>query len=55
MAKDIKLYKDGYEVTINETQLENFLALGYKQEDKKQVKPKKENKTWQHTLEKKES
>ena len=31
MAKDIKLYKDGNEVTINETQLENFLALGWKQ------------------------
>ena len=24
MAKDIKLYKDGHEVSINETQLENF-------------------------------
>ena len=35
MAKDIKLYKDGHEVTINETQLENFLGLGYKQDDKK--------------------
>ena len=31
MAKDIKLYKDGNEVVINETQLDNFLALGYKQ------------------------
>ena len=31
MAKDIKLYKDGNEVVINETQLHNFLALGYKQ------------------------
>jgi hypothetical protein len=55
MAKDIKLYKDGNEITINETQLENFLDLGYKQEQDKQVKPKKENKKWQHTLEKKES
>ena len=55
MAKDIKLYKDGHEVTINETQLENFIALGYKREEDKQVKPKKENKKWQHITEKKES
>ena len=55
MAKDIKLYKDGNEVTINETQLENFIALGYKQEQDKQVKIKKENKKWQHITEKKES
>ena len=41
MAKDIKLYKDGHEVTINETQLDNFLELGYKQEKDKQVKSKK--------------
>jgi hypothetical protein len=27
MAKDIKLYKDGNEVVINETQLDNFIAL----------------------------
>tara|TARA_R100000654_G_scaffold4152_4_gene12612 strand:- start:1063 stop:1227 length:165 start_codon:yes stop_codon:yes gene_type:complete len=54
MAKDIKLYKDGHEVIINETQLDNFIALGYKQEQDKQVKPKKDNKKWQHTLEKKE-
>ena len=55
MAKDIKLYKDGHEVIINETQLENFIALGYKQEQDKQVKTKKENKKWQHITEKKES
>jgi hypothetical protein len=54
MAKDIKLYKDGHEVTINETQLENFLSLGYKQEQDKQVKPKKDNKKWQHITEKRE-
>ena len=56
MAKDIKLYKDGNEVTVNETQLDNFLDLGWKQEKQanKQTS-KKENKTWQHTLEKKES
>ena len=39
MAKDIKLYKDGHEVIINETQLDNFLELGYKQEENKS-KPK---------------
>ena len=53
MAKDIKLYKDGHEVIINETQLENFIALGYKREQDKQDKLKKENKKWQHTSEKK--
>ena len=53
MAKDIKLYKDGNEVTINETQLDNFLDLGWKQEQDKQDKLKKENKKWQHTSEKK--
>ena len=52
MAKDIKLYKDGHEVIINETQLENFIALGYKREQDKQDKLKKENKKWQHTSEK---
>jgi hypothetical protein len=37
MAKDIKLYKDGNEISINETQLDNFLDLGWKQE--KEEKP----------------
>ena len=55
MAKDIKLYKDGKQVINKETQLENFIALGYKQEQDKQVKIKKENKKWQHITEKKES
>ena len=55
MAKDIKLYKDGHEVIINATQLENFIALGYKREEDKQVTTKKENKKWQHITEKKES
>ena len=54
MAKDIKLYKDGNEVTIYETQLDNFIALGYKQEKDKQVKTKKDNKKWQHITEKRE-
>ena len=53
MAKDIKLYKDGNEVIINETQLENFIALGYKLVDNNKPKPKKENKKWQHITEKK--
>ena len=38
MAKDIKLYKDGNEVIINETQLDNFLDLGWKQEKPNEVK-----------------
>jgi len=57
MAKDIKLYKDDNEVTINETQLDNFLDLGWKQEKqekKNKQTNKKENKTWQHITEKKE-
>ena len=37
MAKDIKLYKDGNEITINETQLDSFISLGWKQE--KEEKP----------------
>ena len=54
MAKDIKLYKDGAEISINETQLENFLKLGYKQEQEtKQTKSNKDKK-WQHITEKKE-
>ena len=54
MAKDIKLYKDGNEMTINETQLDNFLALGWKQEKENTTTIKKENKKWQHITEKKE-
>ena len=54
MAKDIKLYKDGNEISINETQLDNFLDLGWKQEKQEQQTSKKENKKWQHTSEKKE-
>ena len=54
MAKDIKLYKDGHEVIINETQLDNFLELGYKQEKDKQVKSNnKKEKTWRPITEKK--
>ena len=54
-AKDIKLYKDGHEIIINETQLDNFLELGYKQQqENKQTKSNKDKK-WQHITEKKES
>ena len=53
MAKDIKLYKDGNEVLINETQLENFIALGYKQEQENKPKTNKDKK-WQHITEMKE-
>ena len=52
MAKDIKLYKDGHEIIINETQLDNFLELGYKKEKEHKPQPKKDSK-WQHTMEKK--
>ena len=58
MAKDIKLYKDGNEVIINETQLENFIALGYKQEQENKPKinnkDKDKDKKWAHITEKKE-
>jgi len=41
MAKDIKLYKNGHEVIINESQLDNFLKLGWKlEEEKPKSKPK---------------
>ena len=55
MAKDIKLYKDGNEITINETQLDSFISLGWKQEKENTTTIKKENKKWQHITEKKES
>ena len=54
MAKDIKLYKDGNEISINETQLDNFLDLGWKQEKQEKQISKKENKKWQHTSEQRE-
>tara|TARA_R100000388_G_C7138822_1_gene108942 strand:+ start:288 stop:452 length:165 start_codon:yes stop_codon:yes gene_type:complete len=54
MAKDIKLYKDGNEMTINETQLENFIDLGWKQEKETKATSKKEKNKWQHITEKKE-
>jgi hypothetical protein len=53
MAKDIKLYKGSSEIVINETNLEHYLKLGYKQE-KETKKPNKDKKTWQHITEKKE-
>ena len=54
MAKDIKLYKDNSEIVINESNLEHFLALGWKQEKENTTTIKKENKKWQHITEKKE-
>ena len=53
MAKDIKLYKGNSEITINESNLEHFLSLGYEQEQQQQSKSKKDKK-WQHITEKKE-
>ncbi len=54
MAKDIKLYKDNSEIIINESNLEHFLSLGYKQEkENKQTKSNKDKK-WQHIMENKE-
>ena len=45
MAKDIKLFKDGNEIVVNELQLDNFIKLGYKQEDNKSNKPKQGERT----------
>ncbi len=42
MAKDIKLYKDGNEITINESQLDSFISLGWKQ-DKQNISTSKNN------------
>ena len=53
MAKDIKLYKDNTEIIINESNLEHFLSLGYKEEQTKTTKIK-EDKKWQHITEKKD-
>jgi hypothetical protein len=55
MAKDLKLEKNGQEITINELNLDNYISLGYKLVDNNKPKPKKENKKWQHITEKKES
>ena len=54
MAKDIVLYKGDQVVKINETQLDNFLELGYKLENEKQSTSKKDKNKWQHITEKKE-
>ena len=54
MAKDIKLYKGNSEIVINETNLEHFLTLGYKQEKEQQQSKSKKDKKWQHITEKKE-
>ena len=54
MAKDIKLYKDGHEIKINETQLDSFISLGWKQEKQNISTSKKDKGKWQHITEKKE-
>ena len=54
MAKDIKLYKGSLEIIINESNLEHFLSLGYKQEKEQQQSKIKKDKKWQHITEKKE-
>ena len=54
MAKDIKLYKGNSEVIINESNLDRYLRLGYKQEKETKSKSNKDKKTWQHITEKKE-
>ena len=54
MAKDIKLYKGNSEIIINESNLEHFLTLGYKQEQEQQQSKSKKDKKWQHITEKKE-
>lgn len=52
MAKDIKLYKGEEEIKINELQIENFIALGWK--EKKNInKSNKDKNKWQHITEKK--
>ena len=54
MAKDIKLYKDNSEIVINESNLEHFLSLGYKQEKETKKNKSNKNKKWKHNTEKKE-
>ena len=54
MAKDIKLFKGSSEIVINESNLEHFLTLGYKQEKEQQQSKSKKDKKWQHITEKKE-
>ncbi len=53
MAKDIKVKKGSDEIIINETQIENFEKLGYKQINTNNNKPKEEKKAWQPITEKK--
>ena len=54
MAKDIKLYKDNSKIVINESNLEHFLSLGYKEKKQEQQSKSKKDKKWQHITEKKE-
>ena len=54
MAKDIKLYKGNSEIVINESNLEDFLSLGYKEQKQEQQSKSKKDKKWQHITEKRE-
>ncbi len=54
MAKDIKLYEGNSEIVINESNLEHFLSLGYKEQKQEQQSKSKKDKKWQHITEKKE-
>ena len=54
MAKDIKLYKGNSEVVINESNLEYYESLGYKQEKETKQNKSNKDKKWQHITEKKE-
>lgn len=54
MAKDIKIIKDNSEMIINESNLEYYIKLGYKQSDKNEEAKIKKEKKWQHITEKKE-
>jgi hypothetical protein len=53
MAKDIKLYKGNSEIVINESNLEHFISLGYKQEKETKQTQSNKDKKWQHITEKK--
>ncbi len=50
MAKDIKLYKDKTEITINEEYFDYYITLGYTTE--KQEEKKKETNTYKSTIKK---
>ena len=53
MAKYIKLYTGNSEIFINESNLQHFLSLGYKEQKQEQQSKRKKDKKWQHITEKK--